>query len=141
MDEHAIRQANASFYEAFERLDLERMQRLWARSVQVTCVHPGWDMVVGYDAVLQSWRMIFEGTSEVRMRVEDPHISGGADHAWLVCREVLFTTLSGQAVENVLTATNTFVKEEGLWKIAHHHAAPLLAGRPRSVRPPETVLH
>jgi ketosteroid isomerase-like protein len=141
MDEHAVRQANASFYEAFERLDLEHMQRLWARSVQVTCVHPGWDMVVGYDAVVQSWRMIFEGTSEVRLRVEEPHISGGVDHAWLVCREVLFTTLSGQAVENVLTATNTFVREEGLWKIAHHHAAPLLAGRPRSVRPPETVLH
>src|SRR5688572_19635668 len=52
----AIRQANAAFYEAFERLDLDAMSSLWARTVTVTCVHPGWDMVSGYEAVMQSWR-------------------------------------------------------------------------------------
>jgi ketosteroid isomerase-like protein len=141
MDGIAIRQANAAFYEAFERLDLDAMSNLWARTVPVTCIHPGWDLVVGYEAVMQSWRMIFEGSSEVRLRVEDPTICGGTDHAWLVCRELLFTTVQGSAVENVLTATNTFVREEGQWRIAHHHAAPLLAGRPRAARPTDTVLH
>ena len=137
----AIRQANAAFYEAFERLDLDAMSSLWARTVTVTCVHPGWDMVSGYEAVMQSWRMIFEGTTEMRLRAEDPVITGGPEHAWLVCREVLFTTVQGSGVENVLTATNGFVLEEGVWRIAHHHAAPLLAGRPRSVRVPENILH
>jgi ketosteroid isomerase-like protein len=141
MDGIAVRDANASFYDAFEKLDLSVMTSLWARSVTVTCLHPGWDMVVGHEAVMQSWRMIFEGTSEIRMRVEDPHVTAGPDHAWVVCRELLFTTVQGSAVENVMTATNTFVREEGVWRIAHHQAGPLLAGRPRVVRVPENVLH
>lgn len=141
LDQIAIRRANASFYEAFERLDLDAMSNLWARSVIVSCVHPGWDIVSGYEAVMQSWRMIFEGSGELRVRVEEPVISGGGDHAWVVCREVLYTTVQGTSVENVLTTTNTFVREDGMWRVAHHHAAPILAGRPRAVRVPETVLH
>jgi ketosteroid isomerase-like protein len=137
----AIRQANATFYEAFERLDLDAMSNLWARTVTVTCVHPGWDLIVGYEAVMQSWRMIFEGTGEVRVRAEDPVVTVGGDHGWVACRELLFTTVQGSPVENVLIASNAFVREQGTFRIAHHQAGPLLAGRPRVVRTPETVLH
>jgi hypothetical protein len=44
-------------------------------------------------------------------------------------------------VENTLTAINAYVLEEGVWRVAHHHTAPLLAGRPRTLRAPDTVLH
>lgn len=138
---HAIREANAAFYQAFEKLDLEAMSSLWARRATVTCIHPGWDLIVGYEAVMQSWRMIFEGTGEVRVRSEDAVITTSDSHGWLTCRELLFTTLQGSAVENVLTATNGYVKEDGVFRIAHHHAAPLLSGRPRAPRTPDTILH
>lgn len=140
-DRSGVLAANASFYSAFERLDLEAMSSLWARSVPVTCVHPGWDVVAGIEAILQSWRAIFEGTSELRLRVEDPHVTLAGTLAWVVCREQLFTTVQGSAVENTLTATNGFVYEQGVWRVAHHHAGPVLQGRTRSVRPPDTVLH
>ena len=141
MTQHALRAANQAFYAAFERLDLETMTNLWARGVQISCVHPGWDLVLGHEAVMQSWRMIFEGTSEIHFRSEDAQVTAGSEMGWVVSREVLSTTVEGLLVENTVTALNTFVLEEGIWRIAHHHAAPLLAGKPRFARRPDVILH
>ena len=141
MSQHALRAANAAFYAAFQRLDLEAMGNLWARGVQVSCVHPGWDLVLGYDAVMQSWKGIFDGTSEIHFRSEDAQITAGTTMGWVVSREILSTTVQSMTVENTLSTINTFVLESGVWRIAHHHAAPLLAGKPRSSRRSDVVLH
>ena len=141
MSQHALRAANVAFYAAFERLDYEAMAALWARSVQVSCVHPGWDLVLGYDAVMQSWRGIFDGTSEIHFRSEDTQVTAGSGMGWVVSREILATTVQGLPVENSLSTINTYVLESGVWRIAHHHAAPLLAGKPRAARKPEVILH
>jgi ketosteroid isomerase-like protein len=141
MSQHALRAANAAFYASFERLDYDAMAALWARSVPVSCVHPGWDLVLGYEAVMQSWRNIFDGTSEIHFRSEDAQITVGDSMGWVVSRETLSTVVSGVPVENVLATVNTFVLEGGVWRIAHHHAAPLLAGKPRTARKPEVILH
>ncbi len=141
MSQHALRAANAAFYAAFERLDFEGMANLWARSVPVSCVHPGWDLVVGYEAVMESWRGIFDGTSEIHFRNEDAHITVHASTGWVVSREVLSTVVQSLPVENTLTAVNVFVLESGVWRVAHHHAAPVLAGRPRAPRRTDVVLH
>lgn len=141
MSQHALRAANGKFYKAFEQLDLTAMAALWARNVPVSCVHPGWDLVLGHDPVMNSWRAIFEGTSEIHFHNEEAQVTVGPTMGWVVSREMLRTMVQGMPVENTLTVINSFVLEEGVWRIAHHHAAPLLSGRPRSVRPPETVLH
>lgn len=141
MSQHALRAANGNFYKAFEQLDLAAMGGLWARSVQISCVHPGWDLVLGHESVMESWRAIFDGTSEIHFQSEEAQVTAGHTMGWVVSREVLRTVVQGAPVENTLTCINTFVLEEGVWRIAHHHAAPLLAGRPRPVRPPETLLH
>jgi ketosteroid isomerase-like protein len=143
MTQPALRSANEAFYAAFESLDIAKMTTLWARSQNVTCVHPGWDVVVGLEEVLQSWRNIFEGTSQIQFRVEIESITAGSELGWVVCREILLTSVQGMAVENSMTAINTFALEEGQWRIAHHHAAPMLAGRGGSKRPrpPENLLH
>lgn len=141
MSQHALRAANAAFYAAFERLDLEAMANLWARSVHVSCVHPGWDIVLGYEAVMQSWRTIFDGTSEIHFRTEDAQITASGTSGWVVSREILSTTVQNMPVENVLSTVNVFVLEGGVWRVAHHHAAPLLAGKPRAARRPDVVLH
>ncbi len=141
MSQPALRAANEAFYAAFESLDLERMTQLWAQKTTITCVHPGWDLLIGHDAVMQSFRGIFEGTHEMRFRVEVGAITAGTDLGWVLCREILLTTVQGAEVENAMTAINTFVLEEGTWRIAHHHASPVLAGRAQRPRPPESVLH
>ena len=37
-----VTQANRMFYEAFESLDIAKMDEVWAHLDYVTCVHPGW---------------------------------------------------------------------------------------------------
>ena len=69
MSQPALRAANDAFYAAFESLDLERMTRLWAQKTTITCIHPGWDLLIGHEAVMQSWRGIFEGTHAIHFRV------------------------------------------------------------------------
>ena len=46
-----VEQANARFYQAFETLDLARMDQVWAHGEHVQCVHPGWPLLVGWAAV------------------------------------------------------------------------------------------
>jgi len=129
--EAGLLEANRAFYAAFEALDLERMSELWARHAPVSCVHPGWDLLIGAADVIESWREIFAGTTAIRFEVDAPQVTFAGNAGWVVCREVLHTHVQGQPVENTLTAINTFVWEDGGWRINHHHAAPRMAGRPR----------
>ena len=46
-----VEEANLAFYEAFNLCDVERMERLWAQSPYVRCIHPGWEPVVGWGYV------------------------------------------------------------------------------------------
>ena len=141
MSKLALKAANEAFYRAFESLDLDAMAQLWAKETSVTCAHPGWDLVVGYQAVMDSWRAILENTSEVRFKLEEVHVTSLSDAGWVVSRQVLHAPVQGVTVENVLIAVNTFVRENGEFRIAHHHAAPVLTGKPQRDRTPGPVLH
>jgi len=112
-DERAALAANDAFYAAFAGRDLAAMDALWAQALAVTCIHPGWHVLVGREAVLASWRAILANPDQPRI------VSGGADARQIgeavlvVCRELV--------AGNPLVATNVFVREEGIWKLAHHH--------------------
>ena len=56
--EAAILAANTAFYSAFNDHDLEAMAALWSSSPELTCVHPGWNVLRGREAVIESWRAI-----------------------------------------------------------------------------------
>src|SRR4051812_46558760 len=61
-ESQAVRDANRAFYEAFESLDAQRMEAVWVHSARAQCTHPGWRRLVGFSAVIASWRRIFENT-------------------------------------------------------------------------------
>ena len=44
--------ANEAFYEAFRQRDMAAMEALWAQHAPVTCIHPGWEALVGRADVL-----------------------------------------------------------------------------------------
>ncbi len=58
-EESEVREANARFYRALNDLDLSGMDRVWAHESFVRCVHPGWELIVGWEAVRASWEGIF----------------------------------------------------------------------------------
>jgi len=88
----------------------------------VLCVHPGWEPLEGRELVMRSWRAIFEnGVPEVAL--SDVHVSVFGAVACVVCLEVIADGESGH--EGAMAATNVFVREDGGWRMVHHHAGPV----------------
>ena len=109
--------ANLAFYKAFAARDMAGMDALWATGVPVACIHPGWNVLRGRDLVIASWRSILgsENSPEVMCGNASAHVMG--ESAFVICEE--------QVADDVLIATNVFVRERGGWKLAHHQSAPI----------------
>lgn len=61
--------ANDSFYHAFEELSIQNMDKIWSHNEGSSCVHPGWELVVGWIAIRRSWIQIFADTESIKIRV------------------------------------------------------------------------
>ena len=66
-----VEEANARFYRVFETLDLRQMEEIWAHGEHVRCVHPGWGLLAGWEAVRDSWEAIFKNSEEMRFSITD----------------------------------------------------------------------
>jgi ketosteroid isomerase-like protein len=119
-DEERILAANAAFYSAFAAKDVEAMSALWARRAPVACIHPGWHALRGREAVLSSWRGIMTGPGSPPISCADAAVHLCGDTAFVVCHEHI------PGVE--LIATNVFVREDGEWRLVHHHASSVAQG-------------
>lgn len=113
-DEEQVLEAHAAFYDAFAERDMDAMEEVWAQAAPVSCIHPGWSLLVGREAVIESWRSILEGPAapDVVCSREFVHLFG--DTALVLCVETL--------VDGQLMATNVFVRELDHWKMVHHQA-------------------
>ena len=121
--------ANALFYAAFSRRDIPAMEALWARAEPVTCIHPGWNALIGRDEVLQSWRAILgnPASPSVECSGESAHVAG--DVAWVLCTE------AAPDGEVQLVATNVFRREDGgQWRLCHHQAGMLAKATAQAAR-------
>ena len=113
--------ANEAFYRAFADRDADAMEAIWAEREPIVCLHPGWDLLTGREAVLQSWAAIINNPNspDITCHAAVAHTEG--DIGVVVCYE----ELGGQ----FLLATNIFIHEGSLWKMIHHHSGPT-QGRP-----------
>lgn len=126
----AVLAANLEFYRAFATRDLAAMDAIWAQQSPIACVHPGWPALTDRAAVMESWRGILGNPEAPRIACYDERVLLYGDTALVVCEEEL--------AGGTLIASNLFVREDGLWRIAHHQASQLMARRPpgRRAGPP-----
>ncbi len=124
-DELAVEDANERFYRALENCDLEAMEAIWLHEDWVKCVHPGWDLIIGWEQIRDSWRRIFENTSGMRVSATDVVVKIEGDFAWVSCTEnlALFLDRSSAPVSATTTATNLFYRVGEQWLMVHHHAS------------------
>ena len=129
-----LREANDHFYRALEMLDLAAMERLWLHAPWVRCIHPGWDVRVGWEGVLESWRRIFEDTPWIRVTATQVQVEVFGDVALVGCAENITTGRDGDVVVAVAQATNLFMRTADGWRLIHHHAssAPVHVTQPFS---------
>jgi len=126
-DRDAVLQANAAFYHAFESLELRHMEEVWLRAPHITCVHPGWGLLVGWGPVMESWERIFTSTVEMRFTLTNVAAEVRADVAWVVVTENIESRQRDGKVTAEVQATNLFERRDGRWFLVHHHGSPIYA--------------
>ena len=124
----SVEEANLRFYRAFESIDLEEMERVWAHADFVRCVHPGWALLEGWEAVRQSWEAIFRSSREMRFSLTGVSIRVEGEAAWVTCTEHILSEDRGNISVTSILATNLFERHRGDWLLVHHHASHVLAG-------------
>lgn len=127
-DAAAVLRVNAAFYGALARGDADAMETLWAQRHPVVCCHPGALPLVGRAAVMQSWRAVLR---------QPPRVECGSPQA-LLHGEVAIVVCFETFPEGRLAATNAFAREDGVWRMVHHHAGPT---PPAPAPPPRGQLH
>ena len=129
-DDHVqVLEVNANFYRAFESLDILRMAAVWARGDHVKCVHPGWSLLSGWEAVKASWEMIFSNTKEIRFTLTDVRVQIRGRLAWVVLTENLLSQVQQDVTATTLLATNIYENIDGIWLMVHHHASHVFSSR------------
>jgi hypothetical protein len=123
--EDDIKAANGEFYRAIETAAIERMDKVWLHDDLVRCIHPGWDLIVGWARVRESWERIFETEQKMRISATEIFVFASAEMAWVNCIEniTLFQESSFDTVQ--AAATNLFVWRDERWQMMHHHASPI----------------
>lgn len=113
----AVLAANAAFYRAMQEGDLALMESLWSRRRPVSCTHPNGPAIQGRAAVMESWRRILVSGGPVPIRPGHPLAVVTGQSAMVICTEEI------RGAE--LMASNTFVREDGVWRVLSHQAAPM----------------
>ena len=125
-DLESLSRANLTFYEAFQTLELEKMDAVWAETEDVTVVHPGWALINGRSAVMESWRRIFENPSMMQFAVTGAELRVDGDVGWVTCTENITSLFDGRVGESKVQATNVYVRRGARWLMVHHHGSPVM---------------
>jgi ketosteroid isomerase-like protein len=115
--------AEAAFYEALEKNDLEAMMAVWADEEDIVCIHPGGPRMTGAEQVRESWRQIFSAEQKLSFKLQlEQSISSVA----LVMHSVYekITVVSEGRELSPVIATNIYMRSERGWHMIMHHASP-----------------
>jgi ketosteroid isomerase-like protein len=115
-----------AFFEAANRLlagDATAFDPIWSKADDISHLSPTGESRTGRQAVIDGFaresQMGFQGTlvGDERRFVETP------DMGFLVCTQrTSGMTRDGQAIASDIRATTIFRKEDGHWRVVHHHA-------------------
>jgi uncharacterized protein (TIGR02246 family) len=114
----------ASFYEALQRADIERLMALWADDDEIVCVHPGGGRLVGAAAIRASFEAIF-ANGGIPVAIEQVHRMtwlGGALHH--LVEKITVPADAGATQVAWVISSNVYVKTPAGWRMAAHHATP-----------------
>ena len=124
-EEEKVLAANLAFYEALRSLDIARMEAVWLQEYWVRCLHPGWELLLGWEEVQRSWAAIFHSTSQILISISRPVVQIVGDTAWVSCLEDVTTAQEDDISAALIETTNLFVRHRGRWLMVHRHTTPL----------------
>jgi uncharacterized protein (TIGR02246 family) len=123
--EDDVRAASDRFYSALEAMangDARSMADVWSHDDDVTTMHPIGGREEGWDAVRGSWEGVASASTDGTLTRSDQVIRVIGNAAYELCTESVSWTFAGEPMSLEGRATNVYRKEQGEWKIVHHHA-------------------
>lgn len=119
-----VEEVNLAFYEAFTHLDVDRMGAVWSPSPHARCVHPGWELVIGWQDIRQSWQEIFRTIDAIEFELEDVHVEVSGRSAWVnLIAHVRIVTEDGDAFSASVVTTNIYEHLDGQWRMILHQSS------------------
>ncbi len=124
-DKEQIMRINNTFYRALGSRDLDLMGTIWIKDQRAGCVHPGWIMLQGWEAIRQSWENVFDPEDRLEIKLHNLSVDIKGNAAWVTCVQELKYIMRDPVSMNISTSTNIFEKTDEGWKMVVHHASPL----------------
>jgi uncharacterized protein (TIGR02246 family) len=124
-DKELILEVNNRFYKALGTRDLELMGTVFVHDERAGCMHPGWVMLEGWEAIRQSWENVFDPEDQLDIKLHNVTVEIEGNAAWVTCIQELTYIKRDPAMMNVSVSTNIFEKNEKGWLMVIHQASPM----------------
>ncbi len=125
-DPETVLAANEAFYRAFSGRNLREMSLLWWQGTTSLCVHPGGQVITGWESIRASWESIFRNTDSLEIDTEIIKAEIGTSLAYVIVRETVLQSSRGRKIKAQSMATNLFQKMAQKWYLVHHHGSPIM---------------
>lgn len=122
--EDEVRDASAKFYAALNRMtegDSSQLADIWSHSETVTTMHPIGGKQVGWSEVKGSFDEVAGLASSGHVELAGQTLQSGGELAYELGIERGQFTLAGETITVEQRVTNIYRREDGEWKIVHHH--------------------
>lgn len=120
----SVDEVEASFYEALQAGDVDKLMACWADEDDIVCVHPGGPRLVGTAAIRGSFEAVFDGDG--RLAVQPGQVCKVESLTSVM--HSLIEQISVQTHEGVQTVhvivTNVYQRTMQGWRMVARHASP-----------------
>ncbi|KAI4326808.1 hypothetical protein L6164_019339 [Bauhinia variegata] len=113
----AIVNVNTEFFNIVRGKSLPAMSRFWLNADYVKCIHASGELFSGYNAVMQSWQLIFNWEQGLNFQVRDVRARVLTDMAWVTMKTYV------DMDTGPFNVTNVFEFHNGRWYMVHHHSS------------------
>jgi ketosteroid isomerase-like protein len=121
----------ASFYEAMQGGDLDRLMACWADEDGILCIHPGGPRLLGAGAIRSAYDAMLTQAGSMKIHPQRLHKVESLTSAVHSVIERI-SILTPQGLHDVFViATNVYHKTAQGWRMVVHHVSP---GTPHEIR-------
>ena len=116
--------ASKAFYAALNAMahgDASAMAAVWAKGGRTTAQHPIGGRDYGYDEIVASFTKVAEIAGGGEILLKDQTIETGSEMAVETGTEIGSLVIAGHEAMIHHRVTNVYRKEDGTWKLTHHH--------------------
>lgn len=117
---------NQTFYQAFEQMDVEALGLIWSKDPKATCIHPGRNLLRGWEQIRFSWDQIFRNTKQLEVAADVIKTELQGNIAYVILVENLVQVVPERRMEVQTMVTNIFEHDGDNWFLVHRHASPMM---------------